>query len=141
MKLGKVFLISLQELFSLTRKSNFNILDIQVSWRHQVPKIKKRITFYWITWKVNTVCWWNLASLCHIIQGKKIWKNSTKTVTLKRALGPFLFAENLSTTSVGKWNFWNKLLKLNMYQQNYQNLSQLAYWPPQILFYRGFFEN
>ena len=37
--------ISLQKLFSLARKSNFRILDIQISWRHQRPKHKTRNTF------------------------------------------------------------------------------------------------
>ena len=32
------------------------ILDIQISWRHQMPKHEPRNTFYWITWKVDTVC-------------------------------------------------------------------------------------
>ena len=42
--------------FSFSRKSLFNKLDIQISWRHQMPKHKMRNTFYWITWEVNKVC-------------------------------------------------------------------------------------
>ena len=34
---GKVFFISLEKLFSLSRKSNFRILHFQISWRHQMP--------------------------------------------------------------------------------------------------------
>ena len=56
-KLGKMFFISLQKLFSLWKKSNFRILDIQVSWRHQMSKHKISNTFYWITWEVNKVCY------------------------------------------------------------------------------------
>ena len=48
--------ISLQKLFSFSRKSNFTILDFQISWRHQMLKHRIRNTFYWITWEVNTVC-------------------------------------------------------------------------------------
>ena len=44
--------------------SNFS--DIQISWRHQTPKREARNTFYCITWEVNTIWWWNLASLCNI---------------------------------------------------------------------------
>ena len=45
----KMFFISLQKLFSFSRKSNFSILDIQISWRHQMPKHETRNTFYWIS--------------------------------------------------------------------------------------------
>ena len=38
--------ISLQELFSFSRKSNFRILHFQISWRHQMPKQKTRNTFH-----------------------------------------------------------------------------------------------
>ena len=44
------------------------LLDIQTLWHHQMPKHKTRNTYYWITWEANTVCWWNLASLCDITQ-------------------------------------------------------------------------
>ena len=40
MKIGKIFFISLQKLFSFLRKSKFRILDIQVLRRHQMPKHK-----------------------------------------------------------------------------------------------------
>ena len=32
-----------------------HISDIQMSWRHQMPKHESQNTFYWITWEVNTV--------------------------------------------------------------------------------------
>ena len=38
--------ISLQKLFSFSRKSNFVILHFQISWRHQMPKHKTRNTFH-----------------------------------------------------------------------------------------------
>ena len=86
------------KLFSFLRKSNFRILDIQIPWRHQIPKHKTRNTCYWITWKVNTVSQWlnlNLASLwCHITKEKILSKNSKKTATWKLVPGPFVFAKN-----------------------------------------------
>ena len=133
-KLEKVFFISLQKLFSFSRKSNFRILNFQISWRHQMPKHKTRNTFHWITWEVNTVCYWNLASLCHITK-KILSKFFTKTAA------PFCVCKEWSITSIGKWNFWRKLLILDLQQQIYQNLSKSACWPPLNLFYRGFFEN
>ena len=47
--------MSLQKLFSFSRKPTFRILDIQVSWRNQMPKHKAGNTFYWITWEINTL--------------------------------------------------------------------------------------
>ena len=52
---GKFF-ISLQKLFSFSWKSSFRIIDIQVSWCHQMSKHQARNTFYWIILEVNTVC-------------------------------------------------------------------------------------
>ena len=92
--------------FSFSRKS---ILDVQVLWSHQMPKHETRNTFYWITWKVNTVCQWNLASLCYITKEKNLWKNSTKTASRKLVPGIFFVCKELSTTSVGKWNFRSNL--------------------------------
>ena len=45
----QMFHISLLKLFLFLRKLNFRILDIQISWHHQLPKHKTRITFYYIT--------------------------------------------------------------------------------------------
>ena len=33
----------------------FNVLDIQISWRHQMPKHETRNTYYWITWEVSAI--------------------------------------------------------------------------------------
>ena len=51
----KSVFISLQKLFLFSRKSNFRILDILVSWRYQMPKHKTRNAFFRITRKANTV--------------------------------------------------------------------------------------
>ena len=45
-KLGKMFFIWLQKHISFSRKSNFRILNLQISWRHQMPKHKTRNTFH-----------------------------------------------------------------------------------------------
>ena len=42
----KMFFISLQNLFSFLRKSNFRILHFEISWHHQIPKHKTRNTFH-----------------------------------------------------------------------------------------------
>ena len=78
-----MFLISLQNLFSFSRKSNFRILYFQMSWRHQMPKHKTRNTFHWITWEKNTVYQWNMANIFHIIKEKISSKNFAKTAAWK----------------------------------------------------------
>ena len=54
-EMRKMFFISLWKLFLFLRYTNFKFSDIQMSWCHQMPKHETRTTFYWITWKVNTV--------------------------------------------------------------------------------------
>ena len=94
----KTFLkLGLQNLFLFLRKSNFRILGMQISRFYQIPKHKARNTFYWITWEVNTVCSWNLTSLCHIMKEKIL-----QYLTSSR---PFCVYREFSTTSIGKWNF------------------------------------
>ena len=72
-----------------SRKSGFRILDIQISWHHQMPNYKTRNKFYCITWEVNTFHKWNLASLCHITKEENLWKNSRKIVTWQLVPRPF----------------------------------------------------
>ena len=44
-KLGKMFFISLQKLFLISRKSKFRILDIEISLHYQTPKHEKELHF------------------------------------------------------------------------------------------------
>ena len=59
-----------------------------------MPKHKTRSTFHWITWEVNIVCQWNLASFCHITKEKISSKNSKKDAVWKLVPGPSVFAKN-----------------------------------------------
>ena len=131
--------ISLQKLFLFSRKSNFRLLDIQISWQHQTPQQKQEICFTkqlgkYIVWK------WNLASLCHIKKEKKLSENFAETGTWKPSSRPSCVCKELGTTSIGKWSFWSKL-PIHMSQQTYQILSKSACRSPQFPFYRGLFEN
>ena len=48
LKLGKIFLFHFKSFFGSQEK--VRILDLQISWRHQMPKQKtKKYIFYWIT--------------------------------------------------------------------------------------------
>ena len=78
-----------------------------------MPKHKTINRFYWVTSEVNTVCWWNLTSLCHITKEKILSKNSTKTATWKLVSGPSVFGKNQA--QLGKWNAQSKLLILDIY--------------------------
>ena len=40
------------KLFSFSRKSNFRILYLEVSWHHQMSEHKTRNICFWVTWKV-----------------------------------------------------------------------------------------
>ena len=59
-----------------------------------MPKNETRNALHWITWEVNTVGQWNLASLCHVTKEKKLSKNSTNAQTWKLVPDPLVFANN-----------------------------------------------
>ena len=97
--------ISLQKLFSFSRKSNFRILDILVSLRHQVPKHKTRNTFFWLTWEITQSV--NEIWPVHVIsQKKKIYqKIPQKICDAKTSSRPFWACKKLSTTLLENDNF------------------------------------
>ena len=107
------FFISLQKLFSFSRKSNFTIFDFEISWRHQIPKHETRNTFYWITWEVNSLLMKFSQFMSYFKRNNfiiKFWKNWG----LKTSSRPFCVCKELRTTSIGKLNFWINLLVLDM---------------------------
>ena len=110
----KIFFISLQKFFSFWRKSNFRILPFQISWRDQMRKDKTRNTFHWRNSEVNTVCQWNLASLCHNTIKKKFIKNFYKNCSLITSSRPFCVCKELNIAAISKGNFWSNLLILDM---------------------------
>ena len=91
--LENVFYFASKSLFIL-KKIKFQNFRYSNSWRHQMPKNETRNALHWITWEVNTVGQWNLASLCHVTKEKKLSKNSTNAQTWKLVPDPFVFANN-----------------------------------------------
>ena len=86
-----MFFVSLRKLFSFLRKSNINFLDIQTSWRYQLPNHETPNTYYWITWEVDTIWEWNLA----ILQNETFYqKGLLKNMAGKLVPGPFQFSKN-----------------------------------------------
>ena len=59
---------SSQKFFSFLRYSYFRILEALILRCYQMPKQETKNKFNWITWKVNTDWWWNLARLYNSIK-------------------------------------------------------------------------
>ena len=134
MKLGKMFFILFQKLFSFSRKSMFRNLDIQISWRHEVPKHKTRNTFYWITWEVNSL----LIKFGQLMPYSK-QKNFDETCKMKNNSRLFFVCKELSTNSIGKWNFWSNYIRYVIARVS--KFVQTTWRLTQIPFYRGIFGN
>ena len=110
----KMFFISLWKLFSFSRKSNFSILDVKTLRCHQMPKIKTRNTFYSVTWEVNNSLLMKLCQFMSYYKRKKFIKKLYKNCGLKTSSRLFCVSKELSATSIGNWDFWSKVLILDM---------------------------
>ena len=70
------------------------------------------------------------------LQKKKFYQKFYKNCDLKTGSRPFCVGKELSTTSIVKRNFWNKLPRYYQnyqnYLQNYPDLSKSASRPTQI---------
>ena len=97
----KIFFILHQNFCSLSRNSKFKILDIQISWRHQMPKHKTRNTFYWIMWKVNSLLM-KYGQFISYYKRRYLIKKLYKNCVLKTSSRPFCVPKKLSTF-IGKW--------------------------------------
>ena len=89
MKLEKIFFISLQKLFSFSRRPKFRTLDIQF---HDVIKCLMK-KFYWITWEENSLLM-KFGQYISYYKRNNFIKKFYKTTTWKLVPGPFVFAKN-----------------------------------------------
>ena len=103
-KWRKMFFISHQNLFSFLRKSNFRILHFQISWHHQMPKHERRNTIHWITWEVNSLLM-RCGQFMSYYKRKNFIKKFCKNCRWKTSSRLFCVCKELSTASIGKWNF------------------------------------
>ena len=87
----KFFYFTSKALF-FSRKSSFSILDIQTSWRHQIPNHKKRDKFYWMTCITQFVneTW----PVFYTTKKNFVSKTSIKTAAWQLVPDRFVFAKN-----------------------------------------------
>ena len=111
----KTFFISLQMLASFSKKSNFRTWDILISWRRQMLKYRIRTTFYWITWDLGRKhsLLMKFGQFMSYHERKKLLKNS-KNLWPENLFHLFFIYKELNTNSIEKWNFWCKLLILDI---------------------------
>ena len=114
--LEKWFLFHFKNLFSFSRKWNFRILDIQISWRHKCLSIKQEIYFNLYSKHLGS----KHSLLMKFGQFMSYYKRKNyQTIQQKLYLEissrPFCVCKELSTTSIGKQNFWSEILILDMY--------------------------
>ena len=64
-----------------------------------------------MTWEVNNSV---LMKIGQILQKEKFIKKLYKNCDIKTSSRPFCVCKELSTTSIGKRNFWSKLLMLDI---------------------------
>ena len=95
-KIFKVFLFYLKSFF---RSRDNQSLDIQIQWCHEMPMHETRNTFYWTTWEVNTVSYWNFGQFVSYYKRKSFIKKSHKNCDLRTSSRPFCVCKELSTTS------------------------------------------
>ena len=107
-RLGKMFFIWLQKLFLFSRKSNFRVLYLQISWDHRMPKHKTINTFH-LKSKHSLIMEFGQFKLYY--KRKNFIKKWYKNCGLKTSFKPFCVYKELSRTSIGKRNFWSKLSK------------------------------
>ena len=89
--------------FFLFLKSKFRILDIQVSWRHQMPNLGSKHSLLM-----------KFTQFSSYYKRKNFIKKLCKNCDLKTSSRLFWVCKELSTASIGKWNFWSNLLTLHM---------------------------
>ena len=110
-QIKKSIFISLQNLFLFLKKLNFSILHFQILWCHQMPKHKTRNIYISLNNLVSKHSL--LMKFGHFMshyKRKNFIKKVCKNCGLKTSSRLFCGCKD----SIGKLNFWSKLLILNM---------------------------
>ena len=109
-KSEKRFFILLQKLCSFSRKSNFSILDFQISWRRQIPKHKTRKYVLLNNLGSKYSLLMKFDQLMSYSEKNNFIKKFYKNCVLKTSFRPFCVSKELRTNSTRKWNIWSNLL-------------------------------
>ena len=108
-----VFLFHFKIPFLFSRKPNFRILHFQISWIIKCLSIKKKyISLNNLGSKYSLLI--TFGQFMSYYKSKNFIKNFYKNCDLKTSSRPFCVCKEWSVTSIGKWNFWRKLLILGM---------------------------
>ena len=76
-----------------------------------------------MTWEVNNSV---LMKIGQILKKEKFIKKLYKNCDIKTSSRPFCVCKELSTTSIGKWNFWSKLLMLDIIKAELLKFVQIS---------------
>ena len=84
-----------------------------------MPKNKKYVLLHYLESKHSLLM--KFDQFMSHYKRKNFIEKFRKNCDLETSSRPFCVYKELSTTFIGKWNFWSKLPIQDMYLQNYQN--------------------
>ena len=129
-----MFFTSLQKLVLFSRKLKTKILDIQISWCHQVPKHKTRNTFYRIIWEVIAVCKHKFDQIVPCNKKERFHKNILKKLQPENQFHILLCLVNL----YWKMKFLKEATYVGYVIAKLSKFVQIRCRPPQTLFIEDF---
>ena len=114
--------VLLQKLFSFSRKSKFRILDIQISWRYQMPEHKKYILLNNLGCKNFLLIW----SFCVILQKKKNYQRILQKLQPENLFQALLCLQRTQQTFILKTS-WRDAFRLHLQKTSSRRLDQDEY--------------
>ena len=138
-KLWKIFLISLQKLFSFSRKSNFAILDFQISWHHQMQKHKKKKYILLNNLRGKLGLLMKLGQFMPYSKGNNFIKKLYKNCGLKISLRLFCVFKKLSNNLSWKMKFLKKSTYIRYVIAKLSKLVQISMLASSYSFLQRFF--
>ena len=112
-KLGKMFLFHFKCYFGSRENQSSEFYMFKFHYVIKCLSTKQRNTFYWITWEVKSLLM-RFGKFMSCCKRKTFIKKFYKNCDLKSSCWAFCVYKELSTASIGKWNFRINLLILDM---------------------------